>query len=64
MYFSMFRIITLFILFSSSSFGESLKLDSDLTNEILKHVRKDHKVSWQNIEAKIDFKLLKNLQPS
>ncbi|EMY78332.1 hypothetical protein LEP1GSC060_0646 [Leptospira weilii serovar Ranarum str. ICFT] len=37
-----------------------MKLDRNQTNEILKHVLKDHKVSWQNIETKIDFNLLKN----
>ncbi|WP_061245443.1 hypothetical protein [Leptospira interrogans] len=53
-------IATIFFFVSSSLFGENLKLDLEQTNEILKHIQKDHRIGWENLETQIDFNLLKD----
>ncbi|WP_061247434.1 hypothetical protein [Leptospira noguchii] len=61
MYFYIFPIIaTIFFFVSISLFGENWKLDLEQTSEILKHIQKDHRVHWKNLETQIDFNLLKN----
>ncbi|NDK05660.1 hypothetical protein LKM2_1629 [Leptospira kirschneri serovar Mozdok] len=53
-------IVTVFFFVSSSLFGQNWKLDLEQTNEILKHIQKDHRVHWKNLETQTDFNLLRN----